>query len=190
MAGGLLAAVTLLAMLSACTPFEPPPTVTQTPVPDIKPQYEGSRILFDCSDPIQTAATVGELTKGQVALDVMALTTDGDVLQLGDSEYQGMGFAKVGIALKAGAHMTLSVPSEMHGKMKIGWSNKGPVIADELVVDGCPSASPGAKWLVYPGGFMLKEPGCVPLTVTTDLATETIRVPIGKPCPGSVAGTG
>jgi len=186
---GCLAAAGMALLVSACTPYEPAPTITQTPAPDVVPEYVGSRMPFDCSDPIHTAATLGELTEGPAALDVMALTTDGGVLQWGGSTYQGMTSVKVGIALRAGSSMTLSVPAEMRGTMKIGWSNKGPVVADELVVQGCTSAVPGAAWLVYPGGFMLKQPGCVPLTVTTAVATETIHVPIGKPCPGSVLGT-
>ncbi|WP_129545518.1 hypothetical protein [Arthrobacter dokdonensis] len=85
--------------------------------------------------------------------------------------------------MKAATAFTLSVPPEMRGRMKIGWSNSGYTLADELVIAGCTSAQANASWLVYPGGFWLKEPGCVPLQVTTDQTTQTINIPIGKTCP-------
>jgi hypothetical protein len=79
--------------------------------------------------------------------------------------------------------MTLSVPEEMRGQMKIGWLKEGYTVADELVVQGCTTPKVGASWVVYPGGFWLKEPGCVHLSVTTKAATKTIDLPIGKACP-------
>lgn len=89
----------------------------------------------------------------------------------------------MGLILKAGTSFTLSVPTEMRGSMKIGWSNFGYTLTDELVNPGCTSEQANAEWLVYPGGFWLKEPGCIPLLVTNGQTSQTIYIPIGKSCP-------
>lgn len=100
----------------------------------------------------------------------------------GGAQYQGFHFQKVWIALKTGAKMEILVPPEMQDRMRIGWSNDGYRLARELKVPGCESNPAGGQWVAYPGGFWLKEAGCMPLTVTTGTATETIYVPIGKSC--------
>ncbi|MET3923427.1 hypothetical protein ABIB26_004393 [Arthrobacter sp. UYEF20] len=115
----------------------------------------------------------------------MAIVMDEDVRPWGDggAQYQGLHFVKVWIALKTGTKMEILVPPDMQDKMRIGWSNDGYRLANELKVSGCESNPAGAQWVAYPGGFWLKEAGCVPLTITTDTTTETIHVPIGKSCP-------
>lgn len=117
----------------------------------------------------------------------MALSTGSvgaQVVQWGDgAAYQGLQFAKVGLILKARSVFTLSVPAQMRGAMKIGWSNRGYTLADELEIPGCNPHQANGDWLVYPGGFWLKEPGCIPLEVTTGQTNLTIYIPIGKPCP-------
>jgi len=179
------AAIAAVVLLSSCTAPAPVPADTRSPATaDISPVFSGSRMPFDCVNPIQSATVIGDLTGGPGALDVMALFTDGGVREWADgAKYQGLVFQKIPIALKTGAQMTLSVPEEMRGQMKIGWSNAGYTVANELAVQGCTTPNVGTSWVVYPGGFWLKEPGCVPLTVTTEAATKTIDLPIGKSCP-------
>ncbi|MGA7206144.1 MAG: hypothetical protein WBX27_16100 [Specibacter sp.] len=116
-------------------------------------------------------------------------STGSGSVQLADGgSYLGFRFAKVGLVLKAGVAFSLSVPPEMAGKMKIGWSNSGYTLADTLTVAGCAfpqaaSQQAGSAWLVYPGGFWLKEPACVPLVVTSGGSSTTIHIPVGTPCP-------
>jgi hypothetical protein len=106
------------------------------------------------------------------------------IVQVGDgSSYRGLQFAKVGLVLKAGIEFSLSVPPDMAGRMKIGWSNSGSTLADTLTIPGCTSAQARAAWLVYPGGFWLEEAGCVPLVVTSGGSSTTIHIPVGMPCP-------
>lgn len=96
---------------------------------------------------------------------------------------EGLYFQKMGLVVKAGTAFTLSVPEDMRARMKIGWSNSGYTLADELVNAGCVSHQANADWLVYPGGFWLKEPGCIPLNVSHGHTTQTIYIPIGTTCP-------
>jgi hypothetical protein len=96
---------------------------------------------------------------------------------------QGLHFQKMGLIMKAGTGFTLSVPTELRVSMKIGWSNFGYTLTDELVNPGCTSERANADWLLYPGGFWLKEPGCIPLLVAKGQSSQTIYLPIGKSCP-------
>jgi hypothetical protein len=104
-------------------------------------------------------------------------------VQLGGVTCQGLQFPKVGLILEAGTAFNLSIPTQIRGAVKIDWPNSGYTLADELVVPGCTSHQPNDEWLVYPGGFWLKGPGCVPLEVTKGQKSQTIYIPIGKPCP-------
>ena len=95
----------------------------------------------------------------------------------------GFSYAKIGIAIRTGARFSIVVPPAWQDKVRIGWSNRGPVLATTLRVPGCTPAIPGTEWVVYPGGFWLKAAACVPLTIETDAGTRSIQVPIGKRCP-------
>lgn len=150
----------------------------------------GSTLQFECDNPIGAGPTVEGLVGGPgtpsvpgvMAISTAAIGADANQWADGATE-QGLHFQKMGLVLKAGTAFTLSVPMEMRGTMKIGWSNSGYTLANELVISGCTSPQANADWLAYPGGFWLNEPGCVPLAVTTGQMSQTIHIPIGKPCP-------
>lgn len=193
---------TLLA-LSACTgapqqtnestlPFPAPSSSVSTSSLDseISPHAKGTSLQFECANPIRTGLTAVDLGAGPEkpgvpeVLYINTASTGIDANQWGAGvTSDGLQFQKMGLVMKAGTAFTLSVPAEMRDSMKIGWSNSGYTLADELVIPGCSSAQANANWLVYPGGFWLKEPGCVPLEVTTDQTTQTTYIPIGKTCP-------
>jgi len=156
---------------------------------DITPHAVGSSLPFECGGPIRSGPTAAELA-GSDAIgipDVMYLSataTGGTTIQWGGgASYKGLLFSKVGLVLKAGKAFTLEVPAELRGHMKIGWSNSGSTVADSLDSPGCTSSTDNAAWLVYPGGFWLDAPACVPLTVKHGESVETLHLPIGKPCP-------
>ena len=132
---------------------------------DIVPHATGDTLEFECADPIATGPTAAGLGGGEGKPGVLGLM----FISTGDTS--------------AGAAFTLSVPEEMRGTMKIGWSNSGSTLANELVNPGCTSNQANADWLIYPGGFWLKEPGCIPLVITKGQTSETIHIPIGKTCP-------
>lgn len=156
---------------------------------DISPHAAGSSLPFECANPIGAASTSQELAgpgaigvPGVMAISISVIGSN-TIHWGGGASYQGLQFAKVGLVLKAGTAFTLSVPAEMHGTMLIGWSNSGYTLAHSLTIPGCTSSQPDADWLAYPGGFWLKAPGCVPLTVTQERSSRTIHVPVGMPCP-------
>lgn len=193
---------TLLA-LSACTGAQQQPNESTLPVPmpsssvsatsldsEISPHAKGTTLQFECDNPIRaglTAADLGAVPEKPGVQEVLYINTASTGTGLNQwsagAASDGLQLQKMGLVMKAGTAFTLSVPAEMSGRMKIGWSDSGYTLADELVIPGCTSAHANANWLVYPGGFWLKEPGCIPLEVTTDQTTQTIYIPIGKPCP-------
>ncbi len=150
---------------------------------DIEPVSAEPVQIFNCSHPTWSGANLTDLTSGPTAPDLMAIVMDEEVLPWRDgAKYQDLHFQKVWIALKTETGMTINVPPAMQDSMRIGWSNDGYRLATELKVPGCESNPAGAQWVAYPGGFWLKEASCVPLTITTSTATQTIHVPIGKSC--------
>jgi len=42
----------------------------------------------------------------------------------------------------------------------------------------------GAHWLVFPGGYWVHRPLCLPLLVTAHGETERVRIGVGAACPG------
>lgn len=181
--------VALVLMTSCSSPKPPDVPTSSTPAParpdsDVEPVSADSIQDFNCARPTWSGAKITDLTNGPAASGLVAIVLDEDVHAWGDTgaRYEGFHFQKVWIALKTGAKMEILVPPAMQDSMRIGWSNDGYRLANELKVPGCESNPPGAQWVAYPGGFWLKEAGCVPLTITTDTATETIHVPIGRKC--------
>jgi hypothetical protein len=182
----LVAASVALLAVTGCTsamPSSSPPAPSATPVDAALTQ------VFNCADPIGTGATLADVAQNPIAADVMAITggapgSELDPIQLSyNTDSNGFSYAKVGIAIKTGAKFTIVVPPAWQDRVRIGWGNKGPVLATTLQVPGCTSAIPGTEWVVYPGGFRLKAAACVPLTIETDAGTRSIQVPIGKRCP-------
>ena len=75
-------------------------------------------------------------------------------------------------------------PKWLRTGFSIGWGNAGEGHrGTTIVVDGC-SGPPGAKWLVYAGGFYVRDPFCAPLTVAADQQRRRVRIGVGKACPG------
>lgn len=182
----LVAASVALLAVTGCTsamPSSSPPAPSATPVDAALTQ------VFNCADPIGTGATLADVAQNPIATDVMAITggapgSELDPIQLSyNTDSNGFSYAKIGIAIKTGAKFTIVVPPAWQDRVRIGWGNKGPVLATTLQVPGCTSAIPGTEWVVYPGGFRLKTAACVPLTIETDAGTRSIQVPIGKRCP-------
>jgi len=109
-------------------------------------------------------------------LDAVALPGPETRHEIGRTdEDSGLGFAKVGLLVRAGTASEIAVTDSDH---RIGWGSTD--IAQRLVVPACAGA---AEWLVYAGGFLVPEPACMTLTVDTDDGSDEISFPIDAPCP-------
>lgn len=87
-------------------------------------------------------------------------------------------FAKTGLLVRAGAAVSIEVnhPPDI---ALIGWGS-----ADEFVSYVSSTGCGGQGWLAFPGGFLVREPMCVDLTVKVNSEQESIRVGAGAPCEG------
>jgi hypothetical protein len=93
-------------------------------------------------------------------------------------------FAKWGLVVRAGADFQLSLPRGQRGDATIGWGN-----ADEghegttIVVRHC-RAPRGRRWLDFAGGYWVRRPVCLPLTVAAHGQTRRVSIGVGRPCAG------
>lgn len=143
---------------------------------------------FDCQAPIATGASATGLAGVSDPIqisNVLALSTPvGTVLEVPENaNANGWRFSKVGAVLKSGLSFTINVPIAYRENVKIGWSNTGADPANTLVVHACKSTTDKAAWLVYPGGFYVKTPVCLPLEVITQGKTDQLKIPLGVSCP-------
>jgi hypothetical protein len=93
-------------------------------------------------------------------------------------------FAKWGLDIRAGARLRLIVPDPVRNQFSIGWGNAGEGHrGTTIVVDAC-AGPPGARWLVYAGGFYVRDPFCAPLIVAAHRQRRRVQIGVGKACPG------
>lgn len=176
------------ATIVSCTappPEMPSPSIASGQSVDVTPLNAEPAQTFSCLDPIGVRDSVGAATGGRPVLNVMALSGKPDeTIGWGGANFEGFQFAKVGIAIRSGMKFDVLVPPGWRDRMRIGWGNGGYTLATTMHVPGCSAGPhPEAAWLIYPGGFWLKEPACVPLIIQTDTETATIDVPVGTDCP-------
>jgi hypothetical protein len=93
-------------------------------------------------------------------------------------------FAKVGIVVRAGAPIVLEVPPRWRGVYALEYApNHVQTVADgstRLRVQAC--ANELGRWSTYAGGYVVRGPRCVPLTVRADGMATTVHIAIGRPC--------
>ncbi|NYE95322.1 hypothetical protein FHU41_001543 [Psychromicrobium silvestre] len=144
----------------------------------------GSVQTLDCSNPIGHASSSVDLVDGTETLSVVALGFKvGQIVSLDEAfGEQGFRFAKVGLAVHTGLTFELSVRADWQDRARIGWNNSGNTPTRTEKFPGCKPGAPGAEWVVFPGGFWVKAPACIPLVVTISTETITVPVPIGKAC--------
>ncbi len=93
-------------------------------------------------------------------------------------------FAKSGLVIRARARLRLIVPDGLRSRFSIGWGNAGEGHrGTTIVVDAC-TGPPGAKWLVYAGGYYVRDPFCASLIVAAHRQRRRVRIGVGKACPG------
>lgn len=87
-------------------------------------------------------------------------------------------FAKTGLVVRSGVAFTIGVNASPE-TAQIGWGSPAN-FGSAISTDGCS----GDGWIVFAGGFLVNEPHCVEVTVTTGGAEETAQVGVGAPCEG------
>jgi hypothetical protein len=130
-------------------------------------------------------------TDESVVFDRVALPT-GRVLQAFPSSATDSTpwlFAKNGLLIRRGMSFDLIIPEGLQGGFAIGWGSPGP-LTRHLRIPGCQpthTLNPireSDQWLAYAGGYYVKEPACVSLSVKAGQETQTVQIGVGTPCPG------
>jgi hypothetical protein len=120
----------------------------------------------------------------QEVLGAVALET-GRTLQVspsGEADARYVYYAKSPLYVRSDRSFELIVPSAWTGRVGIAWGNSGGnPITSHLQVAGCPPMQ-GSAWLVYPGGFYVAKPACIPIRIETSLGTTMVHVAVGSPC--------
>lgn len=98
-------------------------------------------------------------------------------------------FAKDGLQIRRSMAFDLVVPDEWVGRLLIGWGSPAKRTT-QLYVPGCQPKEtvnplrPTDDWIAYAGGYWVKDPACVGLTVKAGNAQQTVRIGVGAACPG------
>lgn len=140
----------------------------------------GSVSVLPCSEMIFTGEDLPE--DYEVLLDVIALPTAKtapQALQVG--HHQGKSpnyFAKTGLLVRSGAVFDLEVehPPEV---AVIGWGSSMDS-ASQISSQGCE----GDDWIAFAGGFTVREPMCMRLTLTAESQEKSFDVGAGAACEG------
>ncbi len=136
----------------------------------------------DCSSYIHEVDELPESTV--LVLDGVAFPeTPVETGRAGDqgSPYQGYRFAKFGLPVRVGRELVLEVPSTGAVLMEWGRMQRPSQPATLLRIGPCPGA--GAEWIVFAGGLWVRDPMCVPITVTSGERRGQVRVGVDTPCP-------
>jgi hypothetical protein len=111
-------------------------------------------------------------------------------LQLGPAAPGWDRFAKIGIVVRAGLPVVLEVPPRWRGVYSLEYAPKHV----QRLTDGSTRVSVHAcagalgNWSAYAGGYVVKRPQCVPLTVRANGRTATTHVAIGQRCTQKAGG--
>jgi len=153
----------------------------------VLPQFSPGEPLA-CKDAIANSYAPPPADRS-VVFDSVALPT-GKALQVspsGESDPTARLFAKAGLYVASGRHFLLAVPDEWLGRLTMAWGNPGTRTTNV----GMPSGMPGREadgsqgpWLVFPGGFWVDQPACVPLIVRSGDTEQTVHIGVGAACPG------
>ena len=143
---------------------------------------------LDCAGYIDTRPPPGdfEIVAGVVALPASPGHAALQAAEGGSGAAERL-FAKTGLLVRAGATFDVVVPTTVADRMAVTWGNPG-IPTRRLTVNAChASGESGAKWLAYPGGYLVDEVMCAPLNVVVQGEPHRMLVGIGQACPGQAA---
>jgi hypothetical protein len=84
---------------------------------------------------------------------------------------------KAGVLVRASSPLvTIAVPPAWRSRAALTWGDSGVVAA--LRFAPCSTH----RWNAYAGGFYVRRPACIPLTVSVDGRTTEVRFGIGRRC--------
>lgn len=127
-----------------------------------------------CAHDLGGTAPSGD--RHRLVLDAVAVPTA--TLVPNETGEPGWLFAKQGLVVRAGVPASVSVAPEAADRVRIRWGSPGPE-GTAIHVPACPS---GSGWLAFAGGYLVREPTCVPLVVDVEGRREHVGVSVGVVC--------
>lgn len=176
-------AILIFALVLVTTGCSIEPTTAERASPSTTTTSPAPTASLPCQDVIHTQDRPNSdlsVVLGQVAMPTR------DALQAnrsGESAPSSLLFAKTGLFVASGASFELIVPAEWVGRVTIGWGSPGPRTT-HLYVSGCKATGSQKAWLVFPGGFWVGEPACIPLLVKAGSREALVHIGVGASCPG------
>jgi hypothetical protein len=172
---GMLAAVCVAALL-----------VSELPAPaDASPTSRKVLTQVVCEDAITTMAN--RLVKPRDVLGGrLRRFSDGVAQRMADDGTPAFPFfRKTRLVVKAGAGpFTIKLAAGWRGRAAMVWGSPRPdAVTDGVRVVPCRRGDDNGDWVVWTGGFLVQEPGCVPLVVTMGDTRYRARVALGLACP-------
>jgi hypothetical protein len=144
-------------------------------------------VSLDCSRPID--AMVAPPQGFEAVGDAVALQTSAsapDAIQAGvtgDGDPVRRLFAKTPLLVRPDEQSEVLVAPEWINRAFVWWGNTGgQEPSARFVVGPCHTGS--TKWIVFPGGITVSEPGCIELIVRHDGTDNRVSLGIGAACPG------
>ncbi len=141
----------------------------------------GNAASLPCEQSIFTDQDVPE--DYEILLDAMALPTSDSAPAALQASLRGEDdepsyFAKTGLLVRADAAFDLTVEHDAD-VASIGWGAPAD-FSPQISSQGCESEG----WIAFAGGFVVREPRCVELTISSGGDTQTFAVGAGAGCQG------
>jgi hypothetical protein len=137
-----------------------------------------------CKDAITTLANVLVMPRNVIGGQLRRFP-DGRAQQIDDSGQPEFPFSsKTPLVVRAATRpFTIKIAPAWRGRAGMLWGNpQSNVAADGVRVVPCSRGDDNGDWVVWTGGFVVKEPGCVPLVVTMGYRVYRARVALGVAC--------
>jgi hypothetical protein len=92
-------------------------------------------------------------------------------------------WSKTPLYVRTGKAAEIRVPHSERGRIAMTWGNTAsdPLVEGTFSVGPCPGP---VGWIVFPGGYYVRRPGCYTLLVRVHRTDAQVRVRIGAPCAG------
>lgn len=142
---------------------------------------------LDCTSPIDTVNAPSapfQAIDGAIALQTSSSSPDAmQTTATGADDPSQRLFAKTALFVHGSERSEILVLPEWSGRVRMWWGNTGRrQMADQFVVGPC-HTDPDV-WIVFPGGIVLAEPGCIDLIVRHDGRDTRVSMGVGAPCEG------
>jgi hypothetical protein len=99
-----------------------------------------------------------------------------DLIQIARVDGPWRYWRKAGVLVRASTRVTISIPRTWRRRAAISWGDSG--VVSSLRFAPCSTH----RWNAYAGGFYVRRPACVPLTIAVGRRVDLVHVGIGTHC--------